>query len=197
MWKSSFLLQRLLMWPLELPDWSYLDPIPLSLSICHWILWKNKPISDSCAVASGSVEISDLFDKKRLSVTSEVLSRAEGFWFFLLWLCSRVCEGLWCQHAGNSVGILLWVTCDAPEHLHSQRVFSSSQSCWIIQPAFWFISSFSYPLTANTVLLLALDFMWAGQVAALCCSKGLQQVWPQEIPLSAFGETCSMAVCGI
>lgn len=43
---------------------------------------------------------------------------------------------------------------------------------------------------------MGLDFMWAGQAAALC-SKALQQVWPQEIALAAFGETCSVAVCGI
>lgn len=144
------------MWSMELLNWSYLDPIPLPLSICLWIWWKNKPISDSCAVvASGSVKISDLFDKERLSVSSEVLPRAEGFWFFLLWLWSRgVCEGFWSQHTGSSVGALLWVTCDVPEHLHSQRVFSSSQSCWIVQSAFWFISSFSSPLTTNAVLVL-------------------------------------------
>lgn len=39
---------------------------------------------------------------------------------------------------------------------------------------------------------MALDFMGAGQAAALCCSKGLQQVWPQKISLAAFGETCFM-----
>lgn len=100
---------------MELTDWSYLDPIPLPLSICNWIWWKNKPISDNCrAVASRSVEVSDLFDKKRLSVTSEVLPRAERFGFFLLWLRSHsVCEGLWTKHIGNSVGTLLshlWCT---------------------------------------------------------------------------------------
>lgn len=68
------------MWSMELLNWSYLDPIPLPLSICLWIWWKNKPISDSCAVvASGSVKISDLFDKERLSVKCYPELRDSGF----------------------------------------------------------------------------------------------------------------------
>lgn len=173
------------MWSLELPDWSYLDSFPLPLSICHWIWWKNKPVSDNCRViASRSVEISDLFDKNRLSVTSEVLPRAGGFWFLLLWLWSRgVCEGLWSQRTGNSVGTLLWVTYDVPEHLHSQRVFSSSQSCWIVQSAFRVIFSFFYPFSTNPVLIL----WWVWILCELdrlqlCVPRHCNRFGPRKLP---------------
>lgn len=117
-------------------------------------------------------------------MTSEVLPRAGGFWFLLLWLWSHgVCEGLWSQRTGSSVGTLLWITYDLPEHLHSQRVFSSSQSCWIVQSAFKVIFSFSYPFTTNPVLIL----WWVWILCELdrlqlCVPRHCNRCGPRKLP---------------